>query len=143
MVQLVNNSDEKLIDQLQVIFNEVYDQKDGLKKEFLFNPYTQVYIDVEDGQIVGLIHINAIYDRYEINNLFVLEDFRSKGIASKLMEKVIEEGQNKKIQNITLEVRIDNCRAISLYKKYGFVAKSVRKSYYNGIDGVLMEKEMM
>ena len=43
-------------------------------------------------------------------------------------------------KNITLEVKIDNNAAINLYKKYNFVEKAIRKGYYNGIDGILMER---
>ena len=44
-------------------------------------------------------------------------------------------------KNITLEVKKDNIPAISLYKSVGFVEKAIRKGYYQGIDGILMEKE--
>ena len=59
------------------------------------------------------------------------------------MEKIIKEAEETKKINITLEVRKDNISAINLYKKYGFVEKALRKGYYKGIDGILMEKEMM
>ena len=36
--------------------------------------------------------------------------------------------------------KIDNVKAINLYKKYGFKQVAIRKKYYNGIDGILMEK---
>lgn len=143
MIISVNIDNIDLINQIQNIFYDIYKQKDELKNEFMLNPYTKVYIYIENNNILGLIHINDIYDRYEINNIYVLEKYRKNGIASKLLEKVIEEGNNKKIINITLEVRKNNEKAIKLYKKYNFVEKAVRKGYYNGIDGILMEKEMM
>ena len=43
--------------------------------------------------------------------------------------------------DITLEVRIDNFSAIHLYQKFGFKSVSIRKNYYNGIDGILMERK--
>ena len=59
------------------------------------------------------------------------------------MKKIIDEAEiNEKI-NITLEVRKDNIPAINLYKKHGFFEKAIRKGYYKGTDGILMEKEMM
>ena len=39
------------------------------------------------------------------------------------------------------EVKKDNLPAIHLYKSVGFVEKAIRKGYYQGIDGILMEKE--
>ena len=44
-------------------------------------------------------------------------------------------------KSITLEVREDNLYAIKLYEKFGFIKKAIRKGYYQGIDGILMERE--
>ena len=44
------------------------------------------------------------------------------------------------ISNITLEVRVDNLVAIKMYEKFGFKKQAIRKNYYQGVDGILMEK---
>lgn len=143
MIVNVNIDNDNLINRIQKTFNEVYNHKNELKNELANNPYVNIYAYIEDNNILGIIDISDIYDRYEINNIYVLSEYRNKGIASRLLEKVIEDGKfNCKI-NITLEVREDNLIAIKLYTKYGFVAKAIRKGYYNGINGILMEKEMM
>lgn len=143
MIISVNLDDINLINKIQNTFCDVYKQKNELINELKQNPYTKLYIYVEKDNIIGLLHLNDIYDRYEINNIYVLEEQRNKGIASKLIEHIIELGKNNKIVNITLEVRKNNFNAIKLYKKYNFEEKAIRKGYYNGIDGILMEKEMM
>ena len=43
-------------------------------------------------------------------------------------------------KNITLEVREDNIPALKLYKELGFVEKAMRQNYYNGKNGILMER---
>ena len=93
--------------------------------------------------IIGFIEISDVIDRYEINNVYVLENYRHNGIASMLMEKVIESGKESNIENITLEVNKNNIQAIGLYKKYDFKECAIRKGYYNGVDGILMKKEMI
>ena len=143
MIDSVSIDDDALISDIQNIFSAVYHQKNELKNEFINNPYTKLYVYRDGNAIVGMIHINAIYERYEINNIYVLEEYRNRGIASKLLTKIIEIGREQKIVNITLEVKKTNQAAINLYKKFGFLAKGIRKSYYNGIDGILMEKEMI
>ncbi|MBQ7104384.1 MAG: GNAT family N-acetyltransferase [Bacilli bacterium] len=143
MIISVNIDNLSLINEIQTTFNVLYKQKNELKKEFEMNPYTKIYIYIENDNILGILHINDIYDRYEINNIYVLEEYRNKGIASKLLEYVIELGKKNNILNITLEVRKNNVNAIKLYNKYNFKEKAIRKGYYNGIDGILMEKEMM
>ena len=143
MIISVNIDNLSLINKIQTTFNVLYKQKNELKTEFEMNPYTKIYIYIENDNILGILHINDIYDRYEINNIYVLEEYRNKGIASKLLEYVIELGKKNNILNITLEVRKNNVNAIKLYNKYNFKEKAIRKGYYNGIDGILMEKEMM
>ena len=39
-----------------------------------------------------------------------------------------------------LSCKKSNDSAIHLYEKYGFEKKAIRKGYYNGIDGILMER---
>ena len=54
-----------------------------------------------------------------IDELFVLEEYRSKGLGRELF-KYIEENGDKKLRRIRLEVELENGRAISLYKKMGY-----------------------
>ena len=98
---------------------------------------------VGNNKILGYITYLDIYDRFEISNIYVLREFRGNGIASKMLQFVIDEGLNKKINNITLEVNSKNTSAIALYHKYGFKEVAIRSGYYSGTDGILMEKEMI
>ena len=104
MIKIVKFDDEILIKEIESIFYEVYTQKNELKNEFLNNPYTKIYAYVENSNIIGIIHINDIYDRYEINNIFVLREHRNKKVASQLMEKIIKEMKKKHeaIRNVYL-----------------------------------------
>lgn len=107
-----------------------------------YNPniteFTHIYVYKFD-EIVSFIIFDIIYDRCEIIDIFTVDNYRNKGIASKLINEIIKDFD---IVNITLEVRIDNINAVNLYEKLGFKNVSVRKNYYNGIDGILMLKEV-
>jgi len=103
------------------------------------NPFLKNYIYLDGDLPVGLISYSLIYDRIELEYIWVKEKFRKIGIASKLMDKMFEE----KVSNITLEVKTSNLSAIGLYKKYGFVVISTRKNYYGSDDAYLMIREMM
>lgn len=100
------------------------------------NPFSQVYVYIVDGAIVGFLDYSMIYERMEINYIFVLEEYRKKGIANQLMDKMMKENT---WENITLEVNIHNNAAIELYKKFGFAVVATRPSYYDGVDAYLME----
>lgn len=112
-------------------------------KEEKTNPYLKYCFYVGNNKILGYITYLDIYDRFEISNIYVLREFRGNGIASKMLQFVIDEGLNKKINNITLEVNSKNTSAIALYHKYGFKKVAIRSGYYSGTDGILMEKEMI
>ena len=79
----------------------------------------------------------------EVDNILVKEEYRSRGIGTKLMSYLVSEAIHHKVINITLEVRVSNIRAINLYKKFGFREVALRKYYYGDEDAILMEKQVM
>lgn len=102
------------------------------------SPYRKYYV-YNEGEDAGYIVIDIIYDRAEIVDVFVKEEFRNRKIGTNMLEYVINLIKDLNLVNITLEVRANNTYAIKLYEKFGFKEVAVRKSYYNGIDGLLME----
>ena len=140
IIDLKNNL-EYIIQDLEIKFPNIFKTK--IQDDFKNNPYTKYLVYLKDNEVVGFLNYYLIYDRIEIVNFNVLENYQNEHIGSSLLEKLIELGYEKKLKNITLEVRIDNKKAIYLYEKYGFKRVSVRKNYYQGIDALLMEKELM
>lgn len=103
------------------------------------SPFSSNVVYKINDLIIGYLNYSIIYEKAEINNIFILEQYRNQGIGSKLIEYLLE--KCKICENITLEVRKDNERALRLYKKYGFKEVALRKNYYNDIDGILMMRE--
>ena len=85
----------------------------------------------------AILVYSLIYDRLEIDYIYVKEEYRNKGIASKLLEYLF----NKYDYSCTLEVRVDNQAAINLYQKLGFEIVSKREKYYKDIDAYLMMRK--
>ena len=110
------------------------------EKEFSTNPYLKIITYVEKDKIIGFLLYSLIYDRIEIEQFEVITKERGKGIGDKLLKYLIEKYKKRDIKNITLEVKEDNIAAINLYKKYGFKKVSTREKYYDGINGLLMER---
>lgn len=110
--------------------------EDEVKKEVKINPFAKYLFYIENNKIIGYLYYSDIYDRVEINQIEVEEIHRNCGIGTKLLKKLIDAVQ----KNITLEVKIDNIPAIKLYKKFNFEEKAIRKGYYKGQDGILMER---
>ena len=112
------------------------------EKEFSTNPYLKIITYVEKDKIIGFLLYSLIYDRIEIEQFEVITKERGRGIGDKLLNYLIEKYKDSDIKNITLEVKEDNIVAINLYKKYGFKKVSTREKYYDGINGLLMEKTL-
>ena len=107
------------------------------------NPFSRRIEYIIDNKSIGYLEYSLIYDRIEIDNINVLEEYRNKGIGTKLMSYLISMAINLRVINITLEVRISNEIARNLYKKFGFREVALRKYYYGDEDGILMEKNIM
>ena len=103
--------------------------------------YTKYYGYVDNDSIVGFLSFDFIYDRAEINYIFVEKDYRQRGIATKLLNYMLDICDNE-CKNITLEVKESNKSAINFYLKNGFIEVARREKYYQDEDGILMIKEM-
>ena len=141
MLKELSSADLNYFQDLENKFPDVFSEG-SIAREYKNNPYNRILVYLIDEKVVGFINYYDIIDRIEIANFNVLDYFQNKGIGSQLIDYVINKYQDK-YQNITLELRSDNEKAIYLYKKKGFVEKAIRKNYYNDVDGILMEKELM
>jgi len=88
-------------------------------------------VATENNNTVGYVSMRHIIDEGHINNIAVAKDYRNRGIASLLMETLLKEADRRKIIGTTLEVRVSNYAAVSLYDKYGFIIEGYRKYYYS------------
>ena len=117
--------------------NNSFINKNYVEKELSVNPYGKFLLLEENGEIIGFLYYSDIYERAEINQIEVNKIHRNCGYGTKLMNYLIEH-VNK---DISLEVSIENSPALKLYEKYGFKKVAIRKGYYDGVDGILMERE--
>ena len=119
--------------------NDNFLTKEEVSTELENNPYGNYLILIEEDKITGYIYYSDIYERAEINQFEVKTTHRNCGKGNELLKHLIEKLQ----KNITLEVKQTNASAIHLYEKNGFKKVAIRKGYYNGIDGILMERTMV
>lgn len=107
------------------------------------NPFSRTIEYLIEDKVVGKLQYSLIYDRIEIDNLLVEEEYRKQKVATKLMSYLVSVAIENRVVNITLEVRKSNEIAIYLYKKFGFREIALRKYYYGDEDAILMEKQVM
>ena len=113
-----------------------------LTVEDLTFPFFHCVLYIEE-KIIGVLLYKVIYERMELEELVVDQDFRGRGVGTSLMRYLLEEADRYQCSNITLEVCFDNVVAIALYEKFGFVKQAVRPHYYGSLDGYLMMREMV
>jgi len=131
---MIRNVEEKDYLLLTKLYKEIFSTNISFNEKF---KNVEVYID--NDSIIGFIDYSIIYDRAEINYIYVLDDYQRQGIATKLL--LAMESNLKNVANITLEVNETNEKAIKFYEKNGFKVVSKREKYYkDGHDAYLMMK---
>ena len=115
-----------------------------LEKE-LINKNSHYLAAKLDDEIIGFAGIWFGFEEVHITNIVTRIDKRNLGIASKLLENLIEIAKKSpKCTLITLEVKESNLPAINLYEKFNFKKMGVRKNYYDGIENaIIMTKNIV
>ena len=96
-----------------------------------------VYNYMDNAKVLGYLEIRLVDGVIDIMNLYVNEEDRKKGVATALMNKMIEE---ENYSRIMLEVNENNTEAIRLYTRLGFQEISLRERYYGDDTAIIMEK---
>lgn len=105
---------------------------ENLYRDELSDKEKHYFVAYVDQIPVGFGGFAQIFDEGHIMNIAVLREYRRQGIATNLLDKMIEAGKELGISSFTLEVRDDNEGAIALYEKKGFTFAGARKKYYGG-----------
>ncbi len=84
----------------------------------------------EDDMMVGYVALEWILDEGSITNLAVLRSHRRRGIAEELVRTALGFSRETGLVSVTLEVRVSNLPAVSLYRKLSFAEVGKRPGYY-------------
>lgn len=103
------------------------------------------FVALVDGIVAGYGGMWHVVTEGHITNIAVSEKFRRLGVGNAIVSKMIELAEEKDMLGVTLEVRVSNEAAISLYKKHGFKIEGLRKEYYddNKEDAYIMWKYLI
>ena len=101
--------------------------KAKLKKEFskrINDRKVFLYFLEKDEKILGYLDFNIRKEIHTptsyLNDLVIKEEFRGKGYGKKFTEWFISFSKKKGVKRIGLGTRVENKRALKLYKKLGF-----------------------
>jgi ribosomal-protein-alanine N-acetyltransferase len=117
---------------------------EAFKVELKDNEYAR-YLCLElDGQVIGYMGLWFILDEGHITNIAINPNHQGQHWGEFLMRSVMEIMVEQGMERMTLEVRVSNSPAQSLYQRLGFAIAGVRKGYYadTGEDAMIMWAEL-
>jgi [ribosomal protein S18]-alanine N-acetyltransferase len=104
----------------EAFYNEIYQNKFA------------VYIVLEeDDKIIGYCGAWVVIDEAHITNIAILPTYRGRQLGEALLSKMMSIAKDMGARSMTLEVRVTNHVAQSLYRKLGFQNGGIRKNYYS------------
>lgn len=90
----------------------------------------------------GFIVWRAIAPEAEIITIGVAPDARRTGIAAAMLAIMENEVKKSGVTKIFLEVAENNTAARQLYERAGYIIDGRRPKYYDGVDAILMSKNI-
>lgn len=119
-------------------FNPTKEKLSKLTENYHKNEDVFPFASFNGDKISGIIVIKKIdNESYEIIDIAVDKDYRGQGIASKLIDYVIE-----KLDIKTLFAETDD-EAVGFYKKYGFKTEVIKNKEYTRYKCTLTTFEIM
>lgn len=82
------------------------------------------------GEVVGYAGMMFTGPEAHVTNIAVDPDYHGHKIGTRLLLTLITEAMARATETISLEVRVSNANAQSMYAKFGFTVVGVRRGYY-------------
>lgn len=112
---------------------------DAFYNDIVHNRYASYVFIKYKGEVAGYCGVWVILDEAHITNIAVLPQYRGKKLGERLLRQIMKLSKEVGAETMTLEVRVSNEVAKSLYKKLNFQEGGIRKKYYaDGEDALVM-----
>jgi [ribosomal protein S18]-alanine N-acetyltransferase len=103
----------------------------------------RIVVAVDGDRVVGHAVLLAAGDIGDLTRVAVEGSRRRLGIASRLIDSLVDEARALGLEAVLLEVAATNRAAIALYGKHGFETVDRRAAYYaDGSDALVMRKRL-
>jgi [ribosomal protein S18]-alanine N-acetyltransferase len=114
--------------------------REAFFNELTHNQFALYVVLEEDNKVIGYCGAWIVVDEAHITNVALLPEYRGRKLGEALMRQLMELASEKGAITMTLEVRVSNFTAQSLYRKLGFQNGAIRKNYYtdNQEDALVM-----
>ena len=142
IINKMNDSHVCQIAELEKLcFNDPWSEK-SIASE-LDNRLSCWLVALDGDTVIGYVGSQTVLGETDMMNIAVHPDYRNKGIATDLIEGLIETLTKQGSHSLMLEVRATNEPAKNLYNKLGFEVVGIRKNYYRNPkeDALILRKE--
>ncbi|AJH77657.1 MULTISPECIES: ribosomal protein S18-alanine N-acetyltransferase [Heyndrickxia] len=114
--------------------------REAFYNELVHNHFATYLVLVENEKVIGYCGVWVIVDEAHVTNLAVLPEYRGRKLGETLLKNVMAYAALNHAETLSLEVRVSNIVARSLYRKLGFREGGIRKGYYtdNYEDAIVM-----
>ena len=98
--------------------------------EELTNPHARFLVATKGDAVLGYVGMHHLVDEGFITNVAVSPAARRRGVARALLADLAAYGREHALYRITLEVRVGNTAARTLYESEGYTLDGVRPGFY-------------
>lgn len=140
---------ESLLEIDRACFVEGIAYNENELRYFLRMPASITLVAEDSGNIQGFVIADRLRQRRSaramgrIITIDVLPKSQHTGTGTMLLTTVEKELRQAGCDSVTLEVAVDNARALSFYKKHDYsVLKVLPRYYLDSIDGLMMGKRL-
>ena len=96
----------------------------------LLGPDAVGIVCADKGRVLAYGSMLFAPDEGQILNLAVHPDRRREGLGRKILNRLLDEATVRQLGQVSLEVRVSNTAAISLYQSAGFTVEGRRPHFY-------------
>ena len=142
IIRKMNLGDFSAIAELEKLcFSDPWSEKSVASE--LDNPLSLWLVAMEGECLAGYVGSQTVLDETDMMNIAVHPNYRRRGVAKQLVERLVETLKQRGSRCLTLEVRASNEPARKLYEKLGFQQIGLRKNYYRNPreDALILRKE--
>jgi ribosomal-protein-alanine N-acetyltransferase len=105
--------------------------EEAFRNEMLNNMFAKYMVMEQEGLIIGYGGMWLIVDEAHVTNIAVRASHRGQGLGKRLLQELMRTAHWLGALRMTLEVRVTNETAKSLYQRMGFYPSGIRPAYYS------------
>jgi len=116
-----------------------------LRRPGAFSFIAESEVKLDGSRVLGFLVGES--NRRRVGHIITI-DVRAEARRHTVGSRLLEAGETRLIQAncnvVRLETAVDNVSALSFYKRHGYdVTKTIPSYYSNGVDGLLLEKNLL